>query len=182
MEKSKLDALRKLGLTKEEAREWIDILAKESIVKAPLAIVYELEQGCFDAKPFLDLSRKKEVIGVLINDVVWPLIGQKENIDYYNARKMLTNGLELPSVADMEQVNDRIESINQTFELLRTYGIDAMDFVKTANYWTSQQWSINNETKIAVYSMSERCRYEYDPSRGKIAFARVCFSFYSHKI
>lgn len=181
MEQNKIDALRKLGLTKEEAREWIDILAQESVIKTPLSIVYKLDNGGFDAQPFLDLSRKNEVFGVLINDIVWPLTGQTANVEYYNARKLLSKGMNFPSESDMAQVNARIKLIQQTFEILRKNGIAAEDFDEDAVYWTSQAWSVKNETRVAVYCMPAKCRYEYDPSRGKVAYARMCTSFYANR-
>lgn len=180
MEKTKIEALRKLGLTKDEAREWIDILFEESTVKTPMAIVYKNKDDSLDALPYLDKTRKEDVVGVLENDVIWFLTGQKSNVLYHEAKNLVTEKSRFPSVAQLERVCSRLPAINQTFDILRKYGIKAEDFLEHGHYWTSQQWSINDKDTVIVYSIKDKSKYEFDPFRGKLAHARVCMPFYTY--
>lgn len=178
MENSKIKALEELRLTKEEALEWIEHLWKQQVVKTPVALVYRKSNGCEEAYPYLDKSRKTEVVGLLINDKVWSLIGQQANVMYYDIDADVKKNL--PVVRDLKEIENRLVFIKQTFAVLRENGIEVEDFLEQGAYWTKQSCSIKNQDTIRVYSLENKQDYAVDPSRGKVAHIRKCYHFYKN--
>ncbi len=176
MNKEKIDALRNLKVTKEEALEWVNILEKECHVETPLPIVYLKENGCLEAYPYLDKEKKEQAFGILINDIVWPLTGQYANVDMFKACHLLKD-MFFPSVSDLMQVRERMPFIKSTFAILRAHEVEADDFLDGV-YWTSHMWSNKKEFVRKVYSVSDAVCYNYDPYRGKKAHLRGCKNFH----
>lgn len=175
MNKEKFDALARLGLTKEEAREWINHLCNQQVLRTPLPLVYKLENGCYEVLSYLDLSRKNEVFGILSGDVIWSLVGQKKNINYYDAQKMLKENkdMRLPSPAEFRQLESEMDKANTMFTFLIEQGI-------TCDYFNSEHhWASHNELRddSLIYSFRDNAIYKVDPTR-RLSNARLCIDYY----
>ena len=177
MEEKKMKTLEDIKLTKEEALEWIEHLKRMSNVKTPLSLVYKLPDGDLKAVPYLDKTAKDNIVGVLLNGTVWGLT-QLKNVMYFDAKNVLKEHLKLPSVHELEEVNQRLASINETMEILRENGIVADNFLDHGSYWTNQCAVIKDETSVRIYSLGSKREYIVDPYRGKLAHARTCYPFY----
>lgn len=177
MDTAKFKALEELKLTKEEAMEWIEHLWNCQIVKTPIALVYKRKDSFAEAYPYLDKSRKNEVIGLFINNKVWSLVGQQENVMFYDIHDDKKS--RLPSVSDLKDVNLHLDAVRSTIATLRENGIEVEDFFDCGTYWTNQYYAIKKQTTVKVYSLVAAQEYEIDPSRGKVAHVRECYPFYT---
>ena len=173
MNREKFLALERLGLTSEEAHEWINHLCNKTTFKSPIPLVYKRDNGYFEVLPYLDLGRKEQVYGILTNNVIWPLVGQNINIGYYNAERELhqAEGLRLPTVHDFRQV--KLYDVHCLFQFLSKHGIECDLFDPHHAYWTCQ----TNDGDIVTYSFGHDEAYRVDPTRRTLN-ARFCMDYY----
>ena len=139
--------------------------------------MYQLPDGDLKAVPYLDKTAKDSIVGILLNGTVWGLT-QIENVQYFDAQKVLKEHYKLPSVYELEEVNQRLAAINETMKILRDNGVVAENFLDHGSYWTNQYAVIKNETSVRIYSLGSKREYIVDPCRGKLAHVRMCYPFY----
>lgn len=169
-----LKTLDVLGVSKEEALEYVAILEQRekerkqrTCIETPLEVAYLLKDTSLELLPYLDLSRKNEIFGIKIEKCVWKKETSGKNVTYYDALRLAQKeDCQLPAICDFANLiyaqNVRVDSVT-TIEIFKQHGINIEIPDGPLSFWTREK--DNDKGIIKVVNMCERDVYNYDPAK-----------------
>ena len=174
MKKSLLKSLLTLGVTKEDAQEYIVLLEKREQKRNPkkietlLPVAYLSKNGTLECLPYIDPARKADIIGIKVESCVWLKETSGENVTFYEATKMAAKaGCELPSASDFNTLicshQDWIDPVITTISELRKVGIDISLPAGRTSFWSREK--AEDGESIKVFNLYDNACYSYDPTK-----------------
>ena len=169
-----LKTLDVLGVSKEEALEYIQILEQReqekqqrTYIETPLEVAYLLADNSLEFLPHLDLNRKAEIFGIKIGKCIWKLTTSAENTTFYDASALAKKeDCLLPLTDDFADLlygsNNKVAIIN-IVNIFKQNNIDINIPDGPVSFWTREK--CNDGETIKAVNMYERDVYKYDPTK-----------------
>lgn len=177
--KTKVDALEKLDLTRDEALEWIDMLAQkehkswDKVVKQHTAIIHKTEcivcykdkNGEFSYHQYVDTSRLKEIYGIQVlpnwlitlkeesnPDELFYRKMKKEDVVKLDVHRFTNSGWQVLTKDFLEEYEKHYHSFlnSDDVKIFKENGIEILAIHRSFPYWVYDE--DRNRYKLQVLS------------------------------